>query len=63
MTKVIHCREVGFDCDGVLQAESVEDLLSAVAEHAKDAHGVEQVPDEMYWKVKSLIRDVESSET
>ena len=61
MTKVIRCREVGFDCDGVLRAESEEELLTAVAEHAKDAHGVEQVSDDMFRKVKSLIRDEEVS--
>ncbi len=57
MTKTIHCRDLGFDCDGVLQAENQEELLTMAAEHAKDAHGIEEVPDEMFEKLKSVIRE------
>ena len=54
--KVLRCRDVGFDCDGVVRAESEEELLRQVAEHAQAVHGVEVTP-ELAEQVKSLIRD------
>ena len=59
MTLVVHCRDVGFDCDGVVRAETEEELLQQVAEHAKSAHGLEEVTDEVVEKVKSVIREEE----
>jgi len=56
MTLVVHCRDVGFDCEGVVKAESEEELLKQVAEHAASAHGVEEVTEEIAGKVKSVIR-------
>lgn len=56
MTLVVHCRDVGFDCEGVCKAESEEELMRKVAEHANSAHGVEEVTDEIAAKVKSVIR-------
>lgn len=55
MTLTVKCRDVGFDCDGVVTAETEEKLLTQVAEHAKSAHGVEEVTDEMVDKVKSVV--------
>ncbi len=56
MTLVVNCRDVGFDCDGVVKAENERDLLKQVAEHAKSAHGLEEVTQEVVEKVKSVIR-------
>ena len=56
--KVLRCRDVGFDCDGVVRAESEEELLRQVAEHAQTVHDVEVTP-ELVEQVKSLIRDEE----
>ena len=57
MAKVVHCRDVGFDCDGVVKAETEEDLLAQVAAHAQEAHGVTEVTPEIVAKVKSVIRE------
>jgi predicted small metal-binding protein len=57
MAKVVHCRDVGFDCDGVVRADTEEETLSLVAEHAKTVHGLETVPPEVVEKVKSVMRD------
>ena len=57
MTLVVHCRDVGFDCEGVVKAESEEELLQQVAAHAGSAHGVEEVTEEIVEKVKSVIRN------
>lgn len=59
MPLVVHCRDVGFDCDGVVRAETEEELLQQVAEHAKSTHGLEEVTDEIVEKVKSVIREEE----
>lgn len=45
MTKVLHCRDAGFDCDAVVRGETVEDLLAQVEPHAREAHGVTLTPE------------------
>ncbi|MBC8492956.1 MAG: DUF1059 domain-containing protein [Chloroflexi bacterium] len=57
MTKVVHCRDVGFDCDGVVRAETEEEALKKVAEHAKTVHGLKEISEEVVEKVRTLIRD------
>ena len=57
MAKVIHCKDVGFDCEGVVRADSEEQVLQMAAEHAKAEHGVTELTDEMVAKVKAVIRD------
>jgi predicted small metal-binding protein len=54
--KVLYCRDVGFDCQGVVRAESEEELLRQVAEHAQTVHDIEVTP-ELAEQVKSLIRN------
>ena len=56
MTLVLRCKDVGFDCDGIVRAESEEELLKQVVEHANTVHGVEEVSGEMVEKVKSVIQ-------
>lgn len=55
--KVVHCREVGFDCDGIARANSEEELLAKVAEHARTVHNLKEITDEVVKKVKSVIRE------
>lgn len=57
MSLTVHCRDVGFDCDGIVKAETEEDLLQQIAKHAQSVHGLEMVPDEIIAKVKSVIRE------
>lgn len=57
MEKVLHCKDVGFDCDGVVRANSDQEVLKLAAEHARSAHGVTELTNEMVEKVKSVIRD------
>jgi len=54
--KVLRCRDAGFDCEHVIHAESEEELLRQVAEHAQTVHGIEVTP-ELVEQVKSLIRE------
>ena len=57
MAKVVRCRDVGFDCDGVVRAETEEEALKQVAAHAKTVHNVETVSAEVIEKVKKVMRD------
>ena len=54
--KILRCRDAGFDCKHEVRAESEEELLRQVAEHAQTVHDVEVTP-ELVEQVKSLIRD------
>jgi len=54
--KVVRCRDVGFDCEGVVRAENEEEVLRQVAEHARTVHNVDVTP-ELAAQVKSLIQD------
>jgi predicted small metal-binding protein len=57
MTKVVNCRDVGFDCEGVVRAESEQELLAKVAQHANEVHGLTEVTEEIVAKVKSVTRE------
>ncbi len=57
MEKVIHCRDVGYDCDGVIRAKTEEEALQMAAEHAKSVHGLEEVTPEVVEKIKSVMRE------
>jgi predicted small metal-binding protein len=57
MTKVVRCRDVGFDCEGVIRAESEEEALAQAAEHAQKVHGLTEITDEVVQAVKTAMRD------
>ncbi|HSF81471.1 MAG TPA: DUF1059 domain-containing protein [Anaerolineales bacterium] len=57
MTKVVHCRDVGFDCDGVVRAETEQEVLQQVAAHAKAVHNLEEVSEEVVDKVRQVMRE------
>ena len=57
MKKVIKCSDVGFDCDGVIKAETEEEALKLAAEHAKKEHGLEEVTPEVVEKIKSVMTE------
>ncbi len=59
MTKVVRCRDVGFDCDGVVKAESEEEVWAQVAAHAKDVHNLETVTPDVVEKVRSVMYEEE----
>ena len=54
--KTLRCSDAGFDCQGELQAETVEEIMGQAAEHARTEHNTEVTP-EMAEQIKSLIRD------
>ena len=57
MSKVIRCRDVGFDCDKVIKAETEEQALQQAAAHAMNDHGLKEVSAEVVEKVKAVMHD------
>ena len=54
--KTLHCADAGFDCKGVITANTDEEVLQQAAEHAKEVHGVIVTP-ELAEQLKTLIKD------
>jgi len=43
--KQLRCRDAGFDCDAVVQAEADDEILEQAGRHAASDHGVEVTPE------------------
>ena len=56
--KQFACGTVVPGCDGVVQGDTVDDVLTAAAAHAREAHGMDEVPDEVVGAIKAGITDV-----
>ncbi|MFN2440221.1 MAG: DUF1059 domain-containing protein [Chitinophagaceae bacterium] len=54
--KKLHCRDAGFDCEGVILGNSEDDVLNQAAQHALEVHGVSVTP-ELAEQLKTLIKD------
>ena len=52
----LKCRDVGFDCGGVVRGETVAAVLRQAAAHAREVHGTEITP-ELAQRVKGLVRE------
>jgi predicted small metal-binding protein len=61
MAQILRCRDLGFDCDAVVRADSDEEVLQQAATHAREAHGLEDVPDELAQKVMASTQEDRSS--
>ena len=53
MARTMSCRDVGPDCDFVARGETDDEVMGQVAEHARTAHGMEEVPPELAEKAKA----------
>ena len=51
----LRCKDVGFDCPGVVRATTKEEVLKQAAAHAKEVHNTEVTP-ELAEKVSGVIR-------
>ena len=57
MRKILRCGEIVPGCNLVAHGDDEAELLVKAAEHARSAHGVEHMSDELRAKVKATIRD------
>ncbi len=58
MTKSISCADAGADCSWSATAETEEELMSKVANHAKEDHKGMEVTPELVAKIKSVIKEI-----
>ncbi len=54
--KELRCRDVGFDCDGVLRAETEDEVLRQAAEHASKVHGLTTLDEDTVRQIRAQIR-------
>ncbi len=62
MAKKFACRDIGLECDFEAESESREELMQKIAEHAKSAHGMEQIDEATMAKVEAAIKDAPAEE-
>ena len=56
--KEFACGQVVPGCDAKFQAETEDALLGEVAVHAREAHGMDEVPPGVVEQVRAGIREV-----
>ncbi|UCC71889.1 MAG: DUF1059 domain-containing protein [Gemmatimonadota bacterium] len=59
MAKELRCRDLGMNCSQVIRAETEEELLERVAEHALTVHGIDVVQAGMLEQLQAVIYTVE----
>ena len=60
MALTVACKDTGTACDFVAKAETEEEVMSQIAEHAKEVHGYtdEQLKDPaLMEKVKAIVKE------
>ncbi len=58
MTKSISCADSGADCSWSATAETEEEIMNKVANHAKEDHAGMEITPELVAKIKSLIKEI-----
>ncbi|MDX1448107.1 MAG: DUF1059 domain-containing protein [Acidimicrobiia bacterium] len=56
--KRFECTQVVPGCEGVVEAESTDEVLAAASHHAAQAHGLDPLPADVVAKVRAGITDV-----
>ncbi len=54
--KTLKCADVGFDCPGVIKANTNEEVLNQAAKHASEVHNVTVTP-ELAAQITTLIKE------
>ena len=57
MAKIIRCRDVGMDCEFEARADTEEEILKMVAEHAGTTHNMTEISEDVLAKVRAAIQD------
>jgi predicted small metal-binding protein len=57
MMKAMHCGDLMKGCDFVARGASEDEVMKKAAEHAKSAHGIDNITPELAQKVKAAIKD------
>ena len=57
MTKSFGCSDVGVNCNWTTNADSEEELMKKIKEHANTVHGFKEIPQDLADKVKLAIKE------
>ena len=57
MAKSLKCTDVGMQCSWEGHAETEEELMVKLKEHASNVHQMKEIPPEVMQKVKAAIKD------
>lgn len=55
--KAFRCGDLVPGCETVLEAETEEEILGRIADHARADHGMDHVPPEIEDKIRAAISD------
>lgn len=55
--KQLMCRDVGFDCEAVVEGQTVDEVMAQVVPHVQQVHGADVTP-ELAEAASGKIRDV-----
>lgn len=55
--KQLRCGDLMPGCSAVIEGKDEGEVMQKGAEHAKKAHGMDQIPPEMAQKVRGAIRE------
>ena len=57
MAKTMRCADVVGSCDFVARGDTEQEILKQASEHARSAHGINEITPEVAEKVRGAIRD------
>lgn len=57
MPKELRCGDLMPGCNTVVEGKDESEVMARAAEHARSAHGLQEVPPELAGKVRSAIRE------
>jgi predicted small metal-binding protein len=57
VTKTLRCDDVMPGCDTVIEGEDESEVMARAVEHARNDHGIEQIPPEVGQKAQAAIHD------
>ncbi len=52
----LRCRDTGLQCDYVVKAHTMDELMEDATKHTADAHGIAKYTDEKMGSIGSVIR-------
>lgn len=62
MAKELKCGDLMPGCTTVVEGKDEAEVVAKAAEHAKSAHGLQQITPELASKVRSAIKEKQTSQ-
>ena len=56
--KQFKCGDVVLGCEWVTRNDDEQELFGDISEHAREAHGMDEVPPEVVHQIRSVITEV-----